>query len=312
MTRFTIPSLAPLLSLTLLSLIGCAGEPAEEARDVAVEAGYAEEIAAWQEEREADLRKPDSWLSLVGLFWLEEGENTCGSGEDADVTLPASTAARVGVLRLADGVVELAAEAGVEITKGGEPVTRAVLASDAEGAPDVLELGTVSFHVITRGEKVGVRIKDSASPTLQAFTGIESYAVDPGWRVEGRFVAYEPAKTLGIPTVLDTVVESESPGAVEIEVDGTTHRIDALPGGPDGELFLLFGDATNGKETYGGGRFLTTAAPAADGRVTVDFNKAYNPPCAFTPYATCPLPPQQNRLQLAVLAGEKSYGEGHH
>jgi uncharacterized protein (DUF1684 family) len=155
-----------------------------------------------------------------------------------------------------------------------------------------------------------VRVKDTRSPALAAFKDVETYPIRPAWRVTARFEPYEPPKPVAVPNILGQIENLPSPGAVVFERDGKTYRMDALSGGEDGSLFLIFGDETNHRDTYGGGRFLDTAAPR-DGKVVVDFNEAYNPPCAFTAFATCPLPPKGNKLAIRVEAGEKKYGEGH-
>jgi hypothetical protein len=183
------------------------------------------------------------------------------------------------------------------------------VSADAGGKPAVLELGSLNFFVIKRGDRVGVRIRDKASPVLASFKGIDEYPIQPEWRIVARF---EPSKDKKIPiaNIIGQVEDETSPGAVVFDWRGKTYRIDALEGGDDGGLFLIFGDQTNGKETYGAGRFLDTEAPK-DGKVVVDFNTAYNPPCAFTAFATCPLPPAGNKLQLRVEAGEKKFAGGH-
>lgn len=271
-----------------------------------------EEIETWREERHESLRRPDGWLSLVGLDWLEPGENGVGSGEENRVRLPESSPPRVGTLRLDEGVVSFEAATDAGATIAGEPATTAVLRTDADGEPTEVHVGSAHFFIIVRQDRFGVRIKDSQAAPLLAFEGMESFPVDLGWRIPARFVPYDPPRAIQVPNILGTVADQESPGALEMTIDGETHRIDTLPGGDDGSFFLVFGDTTNGHETYGGGRFLYTDPPADDGTVTVDFNRSYNPPCVFTPFATCPLPPSQNQLTLAVRAGEKSYSLSAH
>ncbi len=302
---------SPCLILLSAVIAGCAPEVAEPPPSSVTEEAYLEELEQWRRERHASLAEPDGWFSLVGLFWLEAGASTVGSDPASDVRLPEWAPARVGVLRTAGGGVELEPDPAAGATVGGEPVARVALVTDveSEGEPTVVEVGSVRFYLIDRGGRLGVRVKDSRSPALLAFEGLESFEVDPSWRVEGRFVPYDPPKPIAVPTVLGTVNEQPSPGAVEFAIAGQTHRLDVLPGG-DGEVFIVFGDASNGRETYGGGRFLDAAEADETGRMVVDFNRAYNPPCAFTPYATCPLPPRQNRLATAVLAGEKKYAGG--
>jgi hypothetical protein len=189
---------------------------------------------------------------------------------------------------------------------GGRPVTTMTLRSDAEGEPTVVKHGSVSFYLIKRGERLGVRIKDSRNPALLAFHGIDSYPIDLKWRFDARFDASPAGKTISVPNILGSVEQEKSPGAVVFELEGKELRIGAVTESGTEDLFLIFGDQTNGVETYGGGRFLYAAPPDKNGRVVLDFNKAYNPPCVFTPYATCPLPPTQNRLPIRIEAGEKT------
>lgn len=274
-------------------------------------AAYVQEVEKWRQDREAALKREDGWFTLVGLFFLNEGENGLGSDPANVVILPKGKAPAVaGTLVRKGDAVQIRVKPGVGITEEGKPVETLDLQSDAQGKPTVLELGSLSFHVIQRGKRVGIRIKDSQSPALAAFHGLDNYPVQPAWKVEARFEPYPQGKTVPIPNVLGDVDDAAAPGAVVFERGGKTYRLDALEGSPDGGLFLIFADATNGKETYGAGRFLVTDPPK-DGKVVVDFNKAYNPPCAYSAFATCPLPPQQNRLALRVEAGEKKYGEGH-
>lgn len=270
------------------------------------------EIEAWRAKRIASLKREDGWLTLVGLFWLQEGENRLGSDPASNrIVFPKDTAPKtMGSLDLSKGIVTLRSDPGAGLTSDGRPVTTMTLRSDAEGSPTVVKHGRISFFLIKRGERLGVRVKDSANPTLLAFRGIDTYPIDSRWRFEARFEAYAPGKTIAVPNILGSVEQQKSPGAVVFETSGRECRLDAVTEDGSDELFLIFGDQTNGVDTYGGGRFLYAAPPGKDGRVVLDFNKAYNPPCVFTPYATCPLPPAQNRLPIRVEAGEKRYG-GH-
>ena len=271
---------------------------------------YRREIESWRATRDASLKDPDGWLTLVGLFWLEEGDNRFGSDPANRVVLPAGKSpAFAGTLVRHGNAVTVNAAPGAGLESDGHPVTEMAIDADAKDKPTLLRIGSVTFFVIKRGDRIGIRVRDSASPALAAFHGVASFPADARWRVSARFEAHPQPKPIPIANVLGQVNNEPSPGEVVFEHGGTTYRLDALAG-DDGGLFLIFGDQTNGRDTYGAGRFLDTEAPR-DGRVTVDFNKAYNPPCAFTAYATCPLPPRQNRLATAVTAGEKKYGEGH-
>ncbi len=271
---------------------------------------YAASIEAWQAERENGLREENSWLTLVGLFWLEPGENDFGSGPSNRIVLPDGAAPeKAGTFIVDSGEVSVHTVPGVELSVGGRPVTDAVLASDAEGKPDHVRLGRLDMYVIERGGRLGVRVKDPESPVRTGFDGLEFFPADPAFEVAARFVPHDPPREIQIPTVLGTSETMLAPGIVEFELMGRAQRLEPVVGSlDDDKLFFIFKDATSGEETYGAGRFMYTELPQ-DGRVTLDFNRAYNPPCAYTAFATCPLPPRQNRLDVRVEAGEKTYGD---
>ena len=269
---------------------------------------HAAAVDAWRADRDARLRSPDGWLALVGLSWLTPGENHVGAHPANQVLLHGhEIPPRVGSMWLEDGIVRLVPHEGVEVLHAGKPVGEMVLVDDRSEHTTVLELGTLRFHVIRRGDRLGVRVKDSAAPALRDFAGIEHFPIDESWRVEGRLEPAEADATLEIHDFTGAVSQDPTPGTFVFERDGATWRIDALPGDSDGSLFLVFGDRTNGTDTYAGGRFLYTDPPDPDGRVVADFNLAYNPPCVFSDYATCPLPPAENRLPMRVEAGEKMW-----
>ena len=283
-------------------------------------AAYRKEIEKWRQERVDGLKREDGWLTLVGLYWLKRGANRFGSDPGLPVILPKGKAPDIaGNLALqlnpdpAKTTVTLTVQPGVHLTADGKPVTGpTVLKTDASGKPTILQLGSLEFYLIQRQEKTGVRIKDKESPLRAGFKGLDNYPIQPRWRVVARFEPYKDKK-VAIANIVGQVSQEISPGAVVFDWQGKTYRIDALEGGKDGSLFLVFGDQTNGRETYGAGRFLDTDPPK-DGKVVVDFNTAYNPPCAFTAFATCPLPPSQNKLAVKVEAGEKKFAAGpeHH
>jgi uncharacterized protein (DUF1684 family) len=284
-----------------------AGSPAASSAAANPDA-YGKEIAAWRAERDAGLRKDEGWLALVGLFWLEEGDNRIGSDPGGRVVFPSGTAPAVaGTLVRHGETVTVRAEPGVGLTADGQPVTDKPLVYGQPGTT-MLRLGSLSFFVIKRGDRLGVRVRDSKSPAIAAFRGLENYPADPSWRVVARFEKYPQPKPIPIANILGMTDDEPSPGTVVFEHGGKTYRLDAL--GDEKGLFLIFKDQTSGSETYGAGRFIDTDPPV-NGYVVVDFNKSYNPPCAFTSFATCPLPPKQNRLAVAITAGEKKYGEGH-
>ena len=266
-------------------------------------AQHVAEVEAWRRDRYEALRRDRGWLTLAGLSWLRQGVNRVGSAPRNDVVLP-SGPPNAGTFDVEGDTVVATGEFRHE----GAPVERLRVVDDHDGdaEPTLLELGDLRLIVIRRGDRLGVRTWDLASAARREFGGIDHWPVDPAWRLDGRFEP-TPDRRLLVPDVLGPGYEDESPGDVVFGIGATEHRLQGLPGGPDGELWLVFGDATNGTETYPGGRFLYTGPPDRDGRVVVDFNRAYNPPCVFSPYATCPLPWPANRLSLRVEAGERLY-----
>jgi len=274
-------------------------------------ADHRQEIRAWQERRAQGLRNQDSWLTLVGLFWLRAGENSFGSGAGSALRLEHDQLpARAGSFWREENRVRFEAAPKVRVLHDGAPVQSIALEPDSSAAPTELELGSLSFHVIERAGEYGVRVKDRRSAALQSFQGLSYFPIDDAWRVTARFEPYDPVKKVPILNVTGQRQELDSPGALVFEIAGQSYRLDPL-GGEDGVLFIMFADGTSGKETYGAGRYLYVPV-AENGTTVVDFNKAQNPPCAFTRFATCPLPPPQNRLPIRVTAGEKSYaGAGH-
>ena len=263
------------------------------------DASHLADVEAWREQRYAALRREVGWLTLAGLDWLAPGVNRVGAEQGLEVVLPAG-APRAGTITVEDGRVV----ADGDFLHDGTPVAGLQLTTDHDGQPTMLELGALRLCVIDRGGRLAVRTWDTDAALRHEFAGIDHWPVDPAWRIEARFEA-APGRRVTVPDVIGIEEEEDSPGDVVFEIGGATHRLQALPGGDAGELWLVFGDATNGRETYGGGRFLYTPAPK-DGRVLVDFNRAYNPPCVFTVYATCPLPWPANRLLARIEAGERS------
>ncbi|HEY6186689.1 MAG TPA: DUF1684 domain-containing protein [Pyrinomonadaceae bacterium] len=301
-----------LLSLVLF-ICACQRQQSRTTQAAKVdENAYRQEIDKWHNERASQLRSEDGWLTLVGLFWLKEGENRIGSDPSNQIVLPQGKApAHAGSLWVEGGAVRLEAEPQSGITSDGKPVTTLALVSDAEGKPTVLQLGTLSFHVIKRKDQLGLRVKDKDNPARTQFAGLDYYPVSLNWRIDARFEPYNPPKKIPIVNVLGMVEEQPSPGRIVFDAAGKTYSLDAISEEGSQELFVIFKDETSGKETYGAGRYLYTDPANASGTVLLDFNKAYNPPCAFTTYATCPLPPSQNRLALRVEAGEKQYAKPH-
>jgi uncharacterized protein (DUF1684 family) len=274
-------------------------------------------VEAWRKGRLERLEAPDGWLSLVGLEWLDEGDNRLGSAADADVHFPASAPANLGTITRHGEALTLAPAppqpGQAPLTIDGKPVTKPTnLASDAQGEPTTVSFGSIEFYVIQRGDRWAARIKDSESPIRTGFQGLDYYPLRGDWVVSASFEPAPKGTKIPVPNILGTTEDADSPGNVVFSRDGHDVRLQAIDEG-DGRLFLVFGDQTNGKGTYGGGRFVYAAPPKPGERtVTVDFNQAYNPPCVFTPYATCPLPPKGNKMPFPIEAGEKLWAGYHH
>jgi len=274
---------------------------------------YLTEIQRWQQKRIDNLKSPTGWLNLAGLFWLQAGENTAGADSANMIIFPKNKAPDfIGSFFLQDSVVTFRAQPSINVTHNDSVISSMVMRNDIEGNPARLTLGTLNWTIIKRGEKYGVRLRDDEHPLLKLFAGIETFPVDSTWRLAAKFEANDPPKIIAVPTVLNTINEEPSPGAFVFNIDGKTYRLDATGKMTDKELFIIFADRTNGKEAYGAGRFLYVPTPGANGKAVIDFNQAYNPPCAFTPYATCPLPPEQNMLPIRITAGEKNYVSATH
>ncbi|HET8550764.1 MAG TPA: DUF1684 domain-containing protein [Bryobacteraceae bacterium] len=272
---------------------------------------YVAGIEKWRAEREARLKTDDGWLTVAGLFWLAEGDNMIGTSERDRVTLPSGAPARFGVIRFGGGRTHLTLHDGVEALVNGKRLRTAELRSDAatSGEPDIVTWRDLSFFIIKRGDRYGVRLKDKNSEYRRNFQGLAWYPVKPEWRIIARFVPYAEPKKVVLDSLTGDKQEETSPGVVTFKVNGREVRLE--PTGPKDNLFFVFRDKTAGNSTYPAARFLYSKVQT-NGTVILDFNKAYNPPCAFTPYATCPLPTPGNRLPFAIPAGELKYKGGGH
>jgi uncharacterized protein (DUF1684 family) len=270
---------------------------------------YQQEIERWHAQRIARLTAPDGWLSLVGLEWLKPGTNRIGSAGDNDIVL-AKAPAHLGTITWADdNSLSITLDAANGVTIDGIAQDRAVLRDDSRADPTTVAFGSVSFIAIDRSGRKGLRVRDSEAGTRIHFKGIERFPVDPAWRIVADWIPLDPPFQLATGTVIGTIENYPAPGRAVFERDGQRFELYPVLEAPDDkQLFLIFADATSGKETYGAARFLYADMPR-DGKIVLDFNKAYNPPCAFTPYATCPLAPPENRLDVRVTAGERKYAK---
>ncbi len=271
---------------------------------------YKKEIDTWHSRRINNLKKENSWLNLAGLFWLKEGENKFGSSKTNDIIFPEKKAPDfIGSIFLNDSITTIKIISGIYVYADGNLVSEIELKNDMTGKPTLLELGSLKWYIIKRGDKYGIRLRDIDADLVKNFEGIERFPVNENWKIEADFEPYNPPKEISIPTILGTVEEDFSPGVLKFKIDDKDYTIDPVSSGK--KLFIIFADETSGEETYGAGRFLYANGPDSTGKVIIDFNKAYNPPCAFTKYATCSLPPKQNHLRVRITAGEKNYGESH-
>ena len=298
------PSIFLVLGLSV-SLASCKPAPPP------IDAAYSTDIQTWRAQREEKLRAPDGWLSLVGLHWLDEGDNRVGSDPEAEVFLEApGIGQHIGTITLNQGQATLQVAANAEIKLTGEVINhQKILLTDADdGGPDLLQIGRLSAYVIQRGDRLAVRVKDPEAPTRVDFSGIENFPLNPGFKVEARLEAYPEPRDVIIPTAVGTEDHMLCPGILHFTIDGRELELQPWINRPeDSDLFIVFTDGTSGRLTYGAGRFLS-AELRADGTATLDFNRSTTPPCGFTPFATCPLAPPENALPVDISAGEQLKG----
>jgi uncharacterized protein len=306
--------LGPGVLLALVAIVSAASSESGAADP------YGQEIEAWQQARQKRLLSDEGWLVVSGLHWLKPGTNTFGSAPTNAVVLPGhSVPASAGTLRLEGGRVFVEVASGVKATLrlGGppgappaedKPVTRAELRDDIPGPYDVLAIGDVRFFAIDRDGRMGIRVRDLRSPKRAEWKGLQYFPTNPSYRVVAQFQPHAKPTEIKVPSVLGGTTPMASPGRLRFRLGSQDLSLDAvIEPDDDQRLFVIFRDTTAGKQTYGAGRFVYTDLPK-DNKVVLDFNKAYTPPCAFTAYATCPLPPPQNRLKVAIEAGEKFSG----
>jgi uncharacterized protein (DUF1684 family) len=268
-----------------------------------------QEDIAYRQKRADWMRSERSPLALAGLFWLKEGESTFGTAAVNDIILPPGSApAKAGRFKVHGNRVTVTLEHGVAMRLAGQPISSGQLKSDAGGVPpDLLELNDLRMKVIQRGEQLALRLIHLKNPPLLRFKRLDFYDIDPAYRVEGTFTPHRPAKKIRVAMITGQVEELECPGFVEFALQGRNHKLEPVyETAGDPRLYFMFKDATNGPETYGGGRYLYSALPRK-GKVVLNFNQAHNPYCAYNSYSTCGIPPVQNWLKVAIRAGEKKY-----
>jgi len=285
---------AALAAGSLLVILAVAQTPA---------ANYERSISDWRANREARLKADYGWLTVVGLHWLKEGDNRVGSDPGFEVPLPAPAPKHVGVITLKNGHTHFT-PSGRSVFRNGRPTGATDLKPDTVRDYDMLDAGAIRFFVIQRENRFGVRVKDNASEARRKFSGLKWYPVDPAWRIRAKFVPWDKPRTLTFDTEVGVKEQEPSPGYVTFTRGGKENRLEPVT--EEDHLWFVMRDQTSGKSTYAASRFLYVPMPK-DGYVDLDFNRAENPPCVFTAFATCPLPPPQNRLALPVTAGEMMY-----
>ena len=295
------------------AVAACARESGQASPDAvatqqAAAKAYAQAQYLWRAQRIIDLNRPDGWTSLVGLHWLDPGVHRVGSDTDNGIRM-AMGPAHLGVFTVREGKASFVAD--TEVTVDGQPSRGGPLRSDTSpaGASVIgFDGGNGLATVIERGGRLALRVKHAEAETRRNFAGLDYWLGGMAWQVPARFVAHPPGKTLAVIDVLGNTQQIANPGVLEFELGGKPLRLEALDEG-EGTLFIVFADRTSGHGSYPAGRFIDAPMPDKQGRVVIDFNQAYNPPCAFTPFATCPLAPPENRLDVAVEAGEKTYAK---
>ena len=290
-------------AIVLVMVAAACGKPAP----VETADPYLTEIAKFREAREAVLKTDTGWLTIAGLFFLTKPETTFGSDKANDIVLPAGAPGRAGTFSMRDGKVSVKAASGVSFVLNGKTITSADLKSDGAGTPDRIGLQDLTLWVHQSGDRLAIRLRDKNNHLRREFTGLNWYPVKQNYRVVADYAPYDTPRTMQIPNILGDIDTMVSPGTAAFEMDGQRMQMIAVadPDHPK-ELWFIFRDLTTGKETDPAARFLYTPLPE-NGKVALDFNRSQNPPCAYNAFATCPLPPQQNRMPVRVEAGEKIY-----
>ncbi|MCF8826247.1 DUF1684 domain-containing protein [Xanthomonas campestris] len=298
--------------LVAVGVLGCGREAPPAPAPVALDKTFLADNAAWREARLTELRAPDGWTSLVGLHWLSLKAHYIGRSADSGIRLAVGPP-KMGMVSSERDAVWFVPERSAALTVGGKPLTGKIrFQSDVDPQPTLIGFddGKGVLSLIHRGDRYALRVKHADAPSRTGFAGLEYWPIDPSWRIQARYVPNNVGKTIPIVDIVGISSEQPNAGAIEFERDGKTYRLEAI-GEPGRPMFVVFADRTSGHGSYSAGRFLDLEAPDASGHVVVDFNRAINPPCAFTPFATCPLPPPENRIDLAVSAGEKAYKAAH-
>jgi uncharacterized protein (DUF1684 family) len=268
------------------------------------------ETEEWRKAADENLRKENSWLALAGLYWLNEGENSFGTDPSNSIVFPSGSGSpRMGVFDLIGDQVTLRVEEGIDLSVDGEIISEISLKPDTSGSPTEIKYEDLTFILIEREDGFGIRLWDNQRTERKDFSGRVWFPIQEEYRVKGTYEPFEEELSLILGRKNGSDLEQQAQGQIKFQLNDQDVSLVALAQ-EDGSLFILFHDLTNGNETYPAGRYLLVAPPD-NGSIIIDFNRAYNPPCSFTDYATCPLPPPQNKLNLAIQAGEKWLKDGY-
>lgn len=274
---------------------------------------YIKSVHEWQQQRFENLKSETGWLNLVGLYWLEEGQNPFGSNEANNIIFPEKAPDFIGSIILYKGNLSVYINEDAEVFINDSLTKEHDIYTDTDDNTTMFKTGSLRWYIIKRGERYGIRLRDLESPLINQLTEIPSFPVDPNWRIEAKFERFDLPKEIAVPNVLGDVEFEKCYGLLKFQIEEKEYSLMPLGDGVNSGLFLIFADETSAGETYGAGRFLSVEKPDENGRTYIDFNKATNPPCAFTDFATCPLPPRENILPVKILAGEKINEHfGHH
>lgn len=294
-----------LLGLTILLHFSCSQSTVPTARPETT--FYQEQIRLWQSEQVKAVTNPDGWLSLVGLFWLKEGETTFGSSELNNIQFPVHTPDYIGKFILENGNVSMSISENVPVKVGEEELKEVKFIADQDGTPNIATMDSLSWYLIRRENRYGIRLKNAKNSAMKTFKGIDNFPIDPNWVIPAYLRTSDDKKTVTLRNVVDMDVTMKLEGYLVFEIDGNSYELAAMDGGDLG-YFIIFADETTGVETYGAGRYLYVPKVDETGKTLIDFNKSYNPPCAFTDFATCPLPAAENILKVRIPVGEM-YGK---
>lgn len=267
---------------------------------------YQEEIKLWQASRFQEITAPDGWLSLIGLYWLKEGESTFGKSKLNTIPFPKGTPNYIGRFILENDSVHMKIDELANVKIGETFPKMTYLQADKMGAPTIASLGNLSWYLLQRENRFGIRLRDAKNSAIRKFKGIEHFPISQDWQIPATLRLSKTEKSITLRNVVDMDVNMKLEGYLIFEIAGVTYELEALDGGAD-SYFIIFADETTGVETYGAGRYLYVPRADDAGNTLIDFNKAHNPPCAFTDFATCPLPSGKNTLDVSILAGEKNY-----